>query len=65
MRTRMAYMRGSKLESESMNVVGVQEAPSMHTHAVGQKGGHEPPPLAVRNRNKGRVGDRHETAVLS
>ncbi len=66
MRTRMADMRGTKLESESMNVVGGQEAPSMHTHTIGQKGvarGHEPPPLAVRNQD--RVGDRHEMAVLS
>lgn len=66
MRTRMAYMRGMKLRTESMNVVGGQEAPSVHTHAVGQKGvarGHEPPPvLAVHSQD--RIDDC-EIAVLS
>jgi hypothetical protein len=32
----MAYMRGTKLGPESMNVAG-EEAPSVHAHAAGTK----------------------------
>jgi hypothetical protein len=59
----MAYMRGTKVGPESMKVAG-GKAPSVHAHAVGQKGvarGHEPPPLAVREQED-RVDDCREMA---
>jgi hypothetical protein len=67
-RTRMTYMRGTRLGSESMNVVGGQEAPSVHAHAVGQKGvarGHEPPPALAVGSQDNNIIDDCEMAVLS